>query len=55
MARRPALTTEIGYVNPSATDPASWMPGSVPDMWWWELTEQVPKGDLDEGGVVDGA
>ena len=42
MARPPALTTGIGYVNPSATDPASWMPGSVPDMWWWELTEQVP-------------
>jgi hypothetical protein len=29
MARPPALTTEIGYINPSATDPASWMPGSV--------------------------
>ncbi len=42
MARPPALTTESGYVNPSATDPQSWMPGSVPDMWWWELTEQVP-------------
>src|SRR6478609_1333463 len=43
MARPPALTTEIGYINPSAADPASWMPGSVPDMWWWELTEQVPE------------
>lgn len=43
MARPPALTTEVGYVNPSATDPAQWMPGSVPDMWWWELTEQVPE------------
>lgn len=42
MARPPALTTEIGYVNPSATDPSTWLPGSVPDMWWWELTEQVP-------------
>lgn len=42
MARPPALTTERGYVNPSATDPATWLPGSVPDMWWWELTEQVP-------------
>ena len=30
MARPPALTTEIGYINPSATDPASWIPGSVP-------------------------
>lgn len=43
MARPPALTTEIGYINPSATDPASWTPGSVPDMWWWELTEKVPE------------
>ena len=30
MARPPALTTEIGYINPSVTDPASWIPGSVP-------------------------
>lgn len=42
MARPPALTTETGYLNPTPTDTASWMPGSVPDMWWWELTEQVP-------------
>ncbi|MCV7255675.1 hypothetical protein H7J86_26270 [Mycobacterium hackensackense] len=42
MARPPALTTEVGYINPSATDPSTWLPGSVPDMWWWELTEQVP-------------
>lgn len=43
MARPPALTTETGYVNPTPTDPASWMPGSVPDMWWWEITEKVPE------------
>lgn len=43
MARPPALTTEVGYINPSPSDPASWTPGSVPDMWWWELTEQVPE------------
>lgn len=42
MARPPALTTEVGYVNPAATDPSTWLPGHVPDMWWWELTEQVP-------------
>lgn len=43
MARPPALTTEVGYLNPAAAnDPSTWMPGSVPDMWWWELTEQVP-------------
>ncbi|WP_349318872.1 phage portal protein family protein [Mycolicibacterium canariasense] len=43
MARPPALTTEVGYINPSPTDPVTWLPGSVPDMWWWELTEQVPE------------
>ncbi|AHJ86288.1 portal protein [Mycobacterium phage 32HC] len=42
MARPPAMTTEIGYINPSPSDPSTWSPGSVPDMWWWELTEQVP-------------
>ena len=42
MARPPALTTEIGYINPTPPEPAQWLPGSVPDMWWWELTEQVP-------------
>lgn len=42
MARPPALTTEVGYINPTPADPAMWLPGSVPDMWWWELHEQVP-------------